>query len=63
MPSFVPKPRRKNLAEDGDSSPTEYAEQRVEYVVSDTEREVGHEAKSKIDQKIDREEMPIVSKK
>ena len=47
------KNQAKNLAEDGDSSPTEYAEQRVEYVVSDTVREVGHEAKSKIDQKIE----------
>lgn len=47
------KNQAKNLAEDGDSSPTEYAEQRVEYVVSDTVREVGHEAKSKIDQRIE----------
>lgn len=47
------KNQAKNLAEDGDASPTEYAEQRVEYVVSDTVREVGHEAKSKIDQRIE----------
>lgn len=47
------KNQAKNLAEDGDSSPTEYAEQRVEYVVSDTVREVGHEAKSQIEQRIE----------
>ena len=47
------KNQAKNLAEDGDASPTEYAEQRVEYVVSDTVREVGHEAKSQIDQRIE----------
>ena len=47
------KNQAKNLAEDGDASPTEYAEQRIEYVVSDTVREVGHEAKSQIDQRIE----------
>ncbi len=47
------KNQAKNLAEDGDTSPTEYAEQRVEYVVSDTVCEVGHEAKSQIDQRIE----------
>lgn len=40
------KNQAKNLAEDGDGAPTEYAEQRVGYAVSDTVREVGHEAKS-----------------
>lgn len=47
------KNQAKNLAEDGDVSPTEYAEQRVEYAVSDTAREVGHEVENKIAQNIE----------
>lgn len=47
------KNQAKNLADDGETSPSEYAENRVQYVVEDTVREIGHEVKHQVDNKIE----------
>lgn len=43
------KDQAKNLTEDGEASPAEYAENRVQYTIEATAAEVGHEAKQQID--------------
>ena len=39
------KDQAENLMDDGQASPSEYAEDKIRYAVEDTTREVGHEAK------------------
>lgn len=39
------KDQTENLMDDGQASPSEYAEDKIRYAVEDTTREVGHEAK------------------
>lgn len=57
------KNQAKNLAEDGDSSPTEYAEQRVEMLFLIRYAKWDMKQKVKLIRESNREEMPIVSKK
>ena len=40
------KDQAENLMDDGQASPSEYAEDKIRYAVEDTTREVGHEAKN-----------------
>ena len=40
------KDQTQNLMDDGQASPSEYAEDKIRYAVEDTTREVGHEAKN-----------------
>ena len=40
------KDQTENLMDDGQASPSEYAEDKIRYAVEDTTREVGHEAKN-----------------
>ena len=48
------KEQAKKMGNDSDSSPTEYAENRVQYVIEDTVSEVGHEAKHQADKYVEK---------
>lgn len=48
------KEQAKNLENDSDSSPTEYAENRVQYAVESTVSEVGYEAKHQVDKYVEK---------
>ena len=48
------KEQAKNLGNDNDSSPTEYAENRVQYAVESTVSEVGYEAKHQVDKYVEK---------
>lgn len=48
------KDQTQNLMDDGQTSPSEYAEDKIRYALEDTSREVGHEVKRGADRTVDR---------